>query len=73
MQLTHQTWLLPVTTCLHRRVTHLLSSSALVCTKIIKKWLDEWFIAKGEDFYWCCIDKLPKRWERYITSNGANF
>jgi len=33
MRLTHQTCLLPITTCLHRWVTHLLSS-ALVCTKM---------------------------------------
>ena len=49
MRLTHQTWLLPITTCLHRWVTHLLSS-ALVRTKMWKKWFDEWFAAKGEDF-----------------------
>ena len=33
MRLTHQTWLLPIITCLHRWVTHLLSS-ALVHTKM---------------------------------------
>ena len=33
MRLTHQTWLLPITTCLHQWVTHLLSS-VLVRTKM---------------------------------------
>ena len=38
----------------------------------VKKWLDEWFAAKGEDFYWR-IHKLPERWEKCVTSNGAYF
>ena len=28
-----------------------------------KKWVDEWFAGKGEDFYWRGIYKLPERWE----------
>jgi len=41
----------------------------------VKKWLDEWFAAKGEDFYWHGIHKLPERkmWEKCVTSNGAYF
>ena len=30
----------------------------------VKKWLDEWFAAKGEGFYWRDIHKLPERWEK---------
>ena len=30
----------------------------------VKKWLDEWFAVKGEDFYWRGIHKLPERWEK---------
>ena len=55
---------------LFRWVTHLLSS-ALVRTEDVKKWLDEWFAAKGKDFYWRGIHKLPERWEKYVTSNGT--
>ena len=40
IRLTHQTWLLPITTCLRGWATHLLSS-ALVRTNIKKKWLVE--------------------------------
>ena len=29
----------------------------------VKKCLDEWFAAKGEDFYWRGIQKLPERWQ----------
>ena len=39
----------------------------------MKKWLDEWFAAKREDFYWRGIHKLPERWEKCVTSNGAYF
>jgi len=39
----------------------------------MKKWLDEWFAAKREDFYWRGIHKLPERWEKCVTSNGTYF
>jgi len=66
MRLTHQTWLLPITTCLHRWVTHLHFGSY----EDVKKWFDEWFAAKGENFYWRGIHKFPERWEKYVTNNG---
>jgi hypothetical protein len=40
---------------------------------IYKKRLDEWFMAKGKDIYWHGVHKLPERWEKCITSNGAFF
>ena len=39
----------------------------------VKKWLDEWFAPKGEDFYCRGIHNLPEREEKYITSNGVCF
>ena len=39
----------------------------------VKKWLDEWFTAKEEDFYWRGIQKLSKSQENCITSDGAYF
>jgi len=39
----------------------------------VKNWLDEWFAAKGEDFYWRGIHKLPERREKCVTSNRAYF
>jgi len=39
----------------------------------VKKWLDKWFAAKGKDFYWRDIHKLPERWEKCVTCNGAYF
>ena len=37
----------------------------------VDKWLDECFAPKGEDFYRHGIHKLPERWEKHTTSNGA--
>jgi len=30
--------------------------------------LDEWFAAKGKNFYWHGIHKLPERWENYVLA-----
>lgn len=40
-------------------VTHLLNS-VLIRTNV-KKWLDEWFAAKEEDFYWRGIHKITRK------------
>ena len=37
----------------------------------VKKWLNEWFVAKGEDFCRRSIHKLLERWKKFITSDGA--
>ena len=39
----------------------------------VKKWLDDRFAAKGEDFYWRGIHKSPVIWKTCITSDGAHF
>ena len=39
----------------------------------VKKWLDERFIAKVEDFYAHRIHRFPERWKKSITSDGAYF
>jgi len=31
----------------------------------VRKWFDEWFASKDEEFFWCGIHKLPERWEKY--------
>ena len=30
----------------------------------VRKWLDEWFASKDEEFFWRGIHKLPERWEK---------
>ena len=52
---------------------HALAEQRFGSYEDVKKWLDEWFAAKGEDFYWRGIHKLPERWEKCVTSNGAYF
>ena len=39
----------------------------------VKKSLDEWFAAKGEDFYWRDIHKLPESWGKCKKSDGVYF
>jgi len=34
----------------------------------IRKWIDEWFASKDEEFFWRGIHKLPERWEKCIIS-----
>ena len=52
---------------------HALAEQHFSSYKNVKKWLNEWFMAKGKEFYWHDIHKLPKRWGKCITSNGAYF
>jgi len=52
---------------------HALAEQRFDSYEDVKKWLDEWFAAKGKDFYWRGIHKLPERWEKCVTSNGAYF
>ena len=53
MRLTHQTWLFPISTRLHRWVkSRAFAEQRFGLYEDVKKWLDEWFAAKGEDFYW---------------------
>ena len=39
----------------------------------VRKWLNEWFASKDEEFFWRGIHKLPERWEKYIVSEGKYF
>ena len=36
----------------------------------VRKWLDEWFASKDEEFFWRGIHKLSERWEKCIVSEG---
>ena len=49
-------------------MAHALAEQRFGSYEDVKKWLDEWFAAKGEDFYWRGIHKLSKRWEKCVTS-----
>ena len=51
---------------------HALAEYHFSLYKDTKKWLNEWFTAKGEDIYWHGILKCPKDGKNCI-SNGAYF
>jgi len=42
-------------------IGHALAEQCFGSYEDVKKWLDEWFAAKGEDFYWRGIHKLLER------------
>jgi len=51
-------------------MSHALAEQRFGSYEDVKKWFDEWFATKGEDWH---IHKLPERWEKCVTSNGAYF
>jgi len=52
---------------------HALAEQRFGSYEDVKKWLDEWFAAKGEDFLLAWYPQLPERWEKCVTSNGVYF
>ena len=53
-------------------VTHSLAEQRFGSYEDVKKRLDEWFAARGGDFYLRGIHKLCERREECITSDEAN-
>jgi len=41
--------------------------------KDVRKWLDEWFASKDEEFFVVVQQKLPERWEKCIVSEDKYF
>jgi len=54
-------------------MSHALAERHFHSYEDVRKWLDEWFASKDEEFFWRGIYKLPKRWEKYIVSEGKYF
>jgi len=46
---------------------HALAEQRFGSYEDVKKWLDEWFAAKGENFYWHGIHKLSERWKKCVN------
>ena len=69
--LIHQIWHLLIITCFRRWATRSLSGTSIL-TKI-RKWLDEWFASKDEEFFWRGTHKFPERWEKCTVSEGKYF
>jgi len=53
-------------------MSHALAERHFNSYEDVRKWLDEWFASKDEDFFGV-IHKLPERWEKYIVSEGKYF
>jgi len=69
--LTYQTWHL-LTITFHRWATR-FTERHFDSYEDVRKWLDEWFASKDEEFFWRGIHKLPERWEICIVSEGKYF
>lgn len=52
---------------------HALSKQHFTSYENVGKWLDEWFASKKEDFFRRGIHRLPERWSKCVTSEGAYF
>ena len=52
---------------------HALAEQRFDSYENVKKWLDDWFDSKNEQFFWRGIHKLPERWEKCVASNGHYF
>jgi len=52
---------------------HVLAERHFDSYEDVRKWLDEWFASKDEEFFWHDIHKFPERWEKCIVSEGKYF
>lgn len=52
---------------------HALAEQHFDSYENVRKWLDDWFASKDEQFFWRGIHKLPERWEKCVASNGHYF
>jgi len=39
----------------------------------VRKWLDDWFGSKEQQFFWRGIYKLSNRWKKCIATDGQYF
>jgi len=39
----------------------------------VRKWLDDWFGSKEQQFFWRGIHKLSNRWKKCIVTDGQYF
>jgi [histone H3]-lysine36 N-dimethyltransferase SETMAR len=75
-QLTHPPYspdLAPSDYHLFSSMGHALAEQHFNSYEEVKKWLDDWFASKDEQFFWRGIHKLPERWEKCVASNGHYF
>ena len=54
-------------------IGHVFANPRFGLYEDVKKSVNEWFTAKGENFYWHGIHKLAGEWGKCTTSDGAYF
>ena len=52
---------------------HALADQRFTSYDNVRNWLDDWFAAQEEKFFWSGIHKLPERWQKCIASAGQYF
>ena len=52
---------------------HALAQQRFTSYEDVRKWLDDWFGSKEQQFFWRGIHKLSDRWEKCIASDGQYF
>jgi len=52
---------------------HALAQQRFTSYEDVRKWLDNWFDSKEQQFFWCGIHKLSNRWKKCIAINGQYF
>lgn len=52
---------------------HALAEQHFNSYEDVKKWLDGWFLSKGDEFFWGGIHNLPQRWEKCVANEGNYF
>jgi len=50
-----------------------LAQQRFTSYKDVRKWLDDWFGSKEQQFFWRGIHKLSNRWKKYIVTDGQYF
>ena len=52
---------------------HALAQQRFTSYEDVRKWLDDWFGSKEQQFFWRGIHKLSNRWKKCIATDGQYF
>jgi len=52
---------------------HALAQQRFTSYEDVRKWLDDWFGSKEQQFFWHGIHKLSNRWKKCIAIDGQYF
>ena len=51
---------------------HALAQQRFISYENVRKWLDDWFGSKEQQFFWRDIHKLSNRWKKYIAMGNTS-